>query len=186
MVVSRPIVVTVTPAAKDQSGLLAMPTVALAPVLLASPTLPEPQATLPGWAAPSFDLRVINVPGLETISLAGMKGKPVMLGYFTTWCTTCREEFPVVNRVYEQMKDQVQFVYVNGGESENLVNTYIQQMGIKLPVILDYNAQLSHELRVQVLPTSFFIDSNGRIVNYYMGAMTEEILLDRLSKIIGQ
>jgi thiol-disulfide isomerase/thioredoxin len=173
--------VTATPVDVGQSVI-----VQLAPTLSASPTAPQPIATLPGWPAAPFELPVINVPGVETISLESLKGKSTMLGYFTTWCTTCRTELPVVAKIYEQMKDQVQFVYINGGESEPVVSKFIQEMGVNFPVILDYNTSVSHAYRVQVLPTSFFIDSNGRIVNYYLGAMTEDVLLDRLSKIIDQ
>lgn len=183
-IVAAPPTATLTPGAPLPPETTSLP--GLAPELLASPTNPQPLATLPGWPAAPFELRALNVPNVETIRLEDLKGKPTLLGFFATWCITCRTELPVVVKVHEQMKDRVQFVYIDYGETDPALNKFIQDMGINFPVLIDYDGKVGNAYRVLAMPTSFFIDSNGRIVNHYIGVMTEEILTDRLNRIIDQ
>ena len=160
------------------------------PSLAPTSSLPSPTGvpillpTLPGWPAANFDLPALNT-NANRLSLLDLRGKPLLLGFFATWCFPCRYEIPGIIAAYQEHMDQMQFVYVDMKEAEGVVQAFIQKMSIPYPVVLDYDSEVARSYRVQSVPTTFFIDSKGRIVNVYLGVMTPDILETHILKLQG-
>jgi thiol-disulfide isomerase/thioredoxin len=155
------------------------------PTSLPSRTPPPPTATLPGYAAASFDLAALNADGAERISLENLHGRPVVLNFFATWCSPCRQEIPLLSRLYTQNKDRVHFVAIALGESAPTVKQFIQAMRITYPVLLDSQRTTERAYRIRGIPTTYFLDTNGRIVDQHLGVLTEEALQKYLNELTG-
>jgi thiol-disulfide isomerase/thioredoxin len=151
----------------------------------ASPA-PALLSTLPGQPAAPFHLTALNHPGFETISLDSLQGQPVLLSFFATWCTSCRQEIPLFRSASARYNDRVQFILVNMGEPASKVRQYIQELQLPFPVLLDPDYTLERPYQVRGLPTSYFLDPQGRIVDQYLGVMTEKALNQRLDRLLGQ
>lgn len=143
-------------------------------------------STLPGQPAAPFQLAALNAPGVETFSLDSLQGRPVLLSFFATWCTSCRQEMPLFREAFARYHDRVQFILIDLGEHAPRVKQYIRDFQLPFPVLLDPKYTLERPYRVRGLPTSYFLDPHGRIVDQYLGVMTEKALQQRLDRLLGQ
>ncbi len=117
--------------------------------------------------APAFKL-----PGLDgkPLSLADSRGKVVLLNFWATWCGPCREEIPDLIELQNKYKDRLQIIGLAVDEEESApVAKFVRESGINYPV-----AMASPELRfkyggIAALPTSFILDSEGRVVQKHEG-----------------
>lgn len=152
-----------------------------------SPTFPAtPVSTLAGYPAPNFDLLAVNTSDYQSLSLAALGGRPAVLVFFTTWCPTCRQLAPKIIAAAAQADPTIQIIGIDILENRAVVEEYVQRMGITYPVLLDLNGETSKAFRVAVLPTIYFLDSNGRIVNLFTGVPGDDILANRIARMIGQ
>jgi len=132
--------------------------------------------------APSFVLPSID--GQEK-SLEDFKGKPLMLHFWATWCPACREELPTFQRLYEELGPSgFNIVAINVGESPEKVKKFVEEMGLTFPILLDPKREVANRYRVMGLPTTYWIDSSGKIVDLTLGGpLPEDFILEKLSKI---
>jgi thiol-disulfide isomerase/thioredoxin len=164
-----------------------LPAMVTLPATSTSPATSTLQATstLPGYAAADFDLAALNA-GVEKISLESLKGRPVVLNFFATWCTTCRQEIPRLAHAYTQNEGKIHFIAIDLGDSLPGVKKFIREMGIPYPVLLDHQRASERSYQIRGIPTTYFLDSNGRIVDMYLGVIPEKILKQRLNQLIGR
>lgn len=135
-----------------------------------------------GQPAPDFTLRG---PKGETVRLADFAGQPLLINFWATWCPPCRFEMPLLQQTYEKLKDKGFVVLaVDVQEGPELVNPYIEQMGLTFPVALDRGGSVANAYRVAALPTTVFVDSNGIVTNIHRGALVESTLQRYLDEII--
>ena len=160
-------------------------------VVAASPTpvppaaSPAPEVGLsPGQTAPDFTLPLVNDPQKETLRLSDLRGGPVVLSFWTTWCPYCRVQTPVLVTAYQKYADQgVQLVGVDVKDDRSQVEAYLAEHGINYPVVLDAKGDAAKQYEVQGFPTTYFIDDAGRIVAVKVGALTPEQLEGYLQKL---
>jgi peroxiredoxin len=132
-----------------------------------------------GAAAPDFELESLDG---ETIRLSQFKGKPVLLSFGATWCPPCREEVPIVQAAHENHPELI-VLLVDADESAGVVQPFVNEMGITHSVLLDGNSRVSRTYRVNGIPTSFFIGTDGIIRAMMVGQLTPDVLADKLSMI---
>ena len=72
---------------------------------------------------------------------------------------------------------------VNMQEAQEPVKTFVDRYGLKFPILLDVTGQVSQVYRVSSLPTSFFIDKNGKIASFNVGALNRSAMAKRLGDI---
>ena len=130
-----------------------------------------------GIGKPAPDFWFDNAEGQST-SLSDFKGKIVLLNFWTTWCTYCRQQMPYIEQVYEEWPgEELVVLAINVGESSDDVASFMQSQELTHPVLLDSKGQVYTRYVVPGLPTTFFIDKEGLIQNYRIGAFesTEQI-----------
>jgi thiol-disulfide isomerase/thioredoxin len=133
--------------------------------LLTRPDLPgEPMAL----ALP--DATLVDVAGAP-VSLASLRGRPLLLNFWATWCPPCDEEMPALEALHRQQND-VAVVAVNLQETPAVVARYAQVQGLTLPVLLDSDGALADQLDVTYLPTTFFVDEQGIMRSRVRHALT--------------
>lgn len=132
-----------------------------------------------GEPAPALTLKDIDG---KTVSLAQLRGKPVFINAFATWCPPCKLELPGIVKAYPQYKDQVVFLGVDEQEDAELVTPFLKRFGITYQVALDPGS-FADAYEVHSLPWSFFIDKDGVVRKIERGFMTPDELKGNLAAI---
>ena len=137
-----------------------------------------------GFLAP--DLTLMGLSG-EPVSLEEFRGQPVILNFWASWCGPCRAEMPALEQVTTRYADEgLVVLLVNQGETETIISDFLTEMGLALPVLLDRELNATKLYRVQALPTTFFIDREGRIQDLTIGGpMTDAYLSSRVLSLLG-
>lgn len=104
-------------------------------------------------------------------SLSDYKGKKIFLNFWATWCPPCRTEMPSMQRVYKQMdKDKYVMLAVNIREGKGKVKSFAGDNGYTFPILLDNDGRIASKYAVRGIPTTYFIDNNGKVVNKIVGS----------------
>jgi len=118
---------------------------------------------------PAPDFKLDDLTG-RPLSLAGSHGKVILLNFWATWCGPCREEIPDLIALQKRYKDRLQIIGISVDDDDpDVVKKVVDQTGINYPVAL-----ASPEVRmayggIVALPTSFVLDSEGRVVQKHEG-----------------
>ena len=140
---------------------------------------PAPQV---GHPAPDFTLTTTDG---ETVTLSELRGKPVLLNFWATWCPPCRAEMPHIQSAFEEYEEAgLLILAVDQQESRAEVLAFAQAFGLTFPLALDTTGQVGMTYLARALPTSYFIDREGIIRDKFIGPMTLPILEDRLNAIM--
>ena len=103
------------------------------------------------------------------VTLAGMRGKPVLVHFWATWCPICRLEEDSIDALAED--HQVITIATTSGEAAE-VRSYLQQNGLGFPVLLDETGEVGRAWGVKGVPASFIIDADGDIAHATVGYST--------------
>ena len=120
--------------------------------------------------APDFELT--NLEG-EEVSLSDYRGQYVILNFWATWCPPCREEIPDLNQFHEENKKEFVVLAVNLGEAKQKVRQFISYGGYTFPVLLDKGKEIGREYKISAIPTSYFINPQGKIKYIKKGAVSK-------------
>jgi len=127
-----------------------------------------PSVAQVGAPAPDFQLQDLNG---KTVSLSSLRGSPVMLNFWATWCPPCREEMPFIQQIYEEWSDRgLVLLAVDMGESPARVESFLQSYNLSLPVLMDIRQDVAGQYGIMGIPTTFFIDKDGILQNRKVGA----------------
>lgn len=141
------------------------------------PQTTEPQATEPDYTAPDFT--VYDAQG-NPVKLSDLKGTPVVLNLWASWCPPCREELPDFQRMYEKYGDRVAFMMVNMTdgvqETQAKAQKHIDDNGFTFPLYFDHNGEAAYAYYATSLPQTFFINDKGELYTYYPGMISAELL----------
>ena len=129
------------------------------------------------------DFTVTDLDGNE-VKLSDYNGKPIVINFWATWCTPCKSERPLFEKAYKENED-IQFLMVNLTSKDKLssVNEIMAKNGYTFDVLLDNSGEASEKYGIYSIPTTYFIDKNGNIVNHTVGVMEEEVLNEKLDLI---
>jgi cytochrome c biogenesis protein CcmG/thiol:disulfide interchange protein DsbE len=111
---------------------------------------------LVGKSAPQFTLPTLSDGVLSSDDL---KGRPLVVNFWASWCLPCREEAPTFRAKYEKYKgQQVQFLGVNVQDSKEDARAFVDEFDLTFPSVRDTNLKLHNSFGVRGLPETFFID----------------------------
>lgn len=129
---------------------------------------------------PEFQVTTTNG---ETLHLSDLRGKYVMIDFWSSWCPPCRAEAPVLVEAYEKWSERgVEFVGISIWDNERAVVPFMESRGITYPVAID-DGTLTVEFGVQGIPEKFLLDRNGEIVRKVIGPNTQRSLDDILADL---
>jgi thiol-disulfide isomerase/thioredoxin len=140
-----------------------------------------PQAKMVGQDAPPFALALVaNAPnGQAELALADLKGKPVVLDFWATWCGPCQAEAPILNKVAQRYKDRgLVVVGVNTSDAPGNAGPWIKGHGITFPIVYDPD-EVAPKYGVENLPTLVLVSKEGKVLAVRTG-VTSDSELDRL------
>jgi len=134
-----------------------------------------------GSLAPDFSL--LTVDG-EQITLSELRGHPVMINLWATWCAPCRIEMPHIQDRFERYaEDGFIVLAVDFDEPAEFVAEFRDELGLTFDLLLDPGAEVQELYRNRSYPSTFFIDANGVIQVQHIGLMTEGQLDENLAAI---
>ncbi len=133
---------------------------------------PEAEGTPVSAGDQAADFNLESLDG-TTVSLDKLRGKVVFLNLWATWCGPCREEMPSMETLYDELKNQKDFVMLavsQDTKGRQVVAPYVQKNGYHFRILLDPENKVSGLYDVSGVPETFIIDRKGRIVAHHMGA----------------
>lgn len=142
-----------------------------------SPALEPPglPTTIPAHSqAPEFALPALDG---DTVTLSSYRGQVVLVNFWASWCVPCQEEIPALQAAYQALQAQG-FVVVGvnlrdrerpGAEGDTDVRDFVQRFAIDYPIVIDQDGAVGRAYSVSVIPTSFLIDREGKVLEVRIG-----------------
>jgi thiol-disulfide isomerase/thioredoxin len=141
--------------------------------------------------APNFDARIIaNAENLGVmggdgspparVELSSLRGHPVVLDFWATWCGPCQAEAPIVNTIAQRYKDKgLVVIGVNTSDEDGLAERFVRKKGLSFPNVYDENNTIARQYGVSSLPTLVVVSKTGKVVAIRRG-VTSDSALDEL------
>lgn len=121
----------------------------------------EPKSVV-GTQAPDFTLAAVR-PGEGPISTQNLRGKPVVVNFFASWCISCRIEARLLQRTWEEFRNEELIVlgitYQDAAEDSL---EFIERFGLTYPAARDPNLEVAFRFGVLGVPETYFIDHQWR------------------------
>ncbi len=152
----------------------------LALVLLAAPEMVPPQkAELLGHSAPEVTLTLADG---KTTKLSDLKGKPVVLSFWASWCGPCRKELPALAALAAKRGD-VHFLAVNVDRDRAPAEKFLKELKLPLPIAFDPDSAVVSQFDVVVMPTMFMVDKNGTVKFRKTGFAADKGLVELIAAL---
>ena len=112
------------------------------------------------------DFTLPDVQG-HLVRLADLRGRPVLINIWATWCYPCREEMPSMNALYKDygVKGLAMVAIATDTGGKPVVAPFLQAYGLTFPVLLDPQNMVGTQLQVPGIPTSYLLDKRGRVTD---------------------
>ena len=112
----------------------------------------------------------------QPVALESHRGRPLVINLWATWCPPCRREMPVLQQAQHEYPD-VTFLFVNQGETPQIVTNFLATTGLNLShVLFDAGGKLATQVGSMALPTTLFYDADGRLVGSHLGELSRASL----------
>jgi cytochrome c biogenesis protein CcmG/thiol:disulfide interchange protein DsbE len=142
------------------------------------------EAALSGDTARDFTLPLF---GGGELRLSDLRGKVVMVDFWSSWCPPCREEAPVLAATYRRYREQgVEFIGVAIWDTEEEATKFIRREGLDYPSGLDDDGSITIDYGVTGIPEKYFIDREGRLVRKFIGPVSAWDLERVLTGLLAQ
>ncbi len=133
-----------------------------------------------GQNAPKFDVQFFDGYEWETRSVASldeMRGRPVVLNFWASWCVECRYETDVLEAAWVKYRDDgVVFLGVAYADVEPKSIAYMEEFNVTFPHAPDLGTAISRDYEITGVPETFFIDKDGVIRHVQIGAVNQQML----------
>lgn len=149
-------------------------------------------AQVSGTAAlgePAPEVTLTDFDG-ESFSLQDFEGRPVVMNFWASWCPFCIAEMPDFEKVHRSLADEVVFLGIDQcescqGGSREAAERLVRETGVSYRLAEDPDGSVFVAFAGSSMPTTVFIDADGRVVEHVGGMLTEPQLRERLSRLFG-
>lgn len=138
-----------------------------------------------GETAPDFELETLEG---EAVKLSDYRGKKVILNFWATWCPPCRAEMPHMQKYYEHQaeKDNVEVLAVNLTTKDHgmeKITSFVSEYKLSFPILLDSKGAMGSVYQAVTIPTSYILDTEGRVQSKFVGPMDQETIVKLIKNI---
>lgn len=130
--------------------------------------------------APDFRLSGVK----SEVKLSSYRGKPVYVDFWASWCGPCRKSFPWMNGMQEKYGNKIKIIAVNLDQDRAEADKFLAQNPPKFTIAFDPEGKTAEAYKVKAMPSSYLIDSAGRIVSGHAGFRGQD--KEELEKLIEQ
>lgn len=120
-------------------------------------------------SGPAPDVTLKSTKG-ENIRLADLKGQVVMVNFWASWCGPCRQEMPLLEKMYNDYKDAgFMLLGVNVDAEIEDRDRFLKETPVSFPILDDSANEATEAFGVEAMPSSYFVDKNGNLVHLHKG-----------------
>lgn len=141
------------------------------------PIAPEINALAPPFVLPTLD----DVP----TALWDLRGQPVILNFWATWCAPCEIEMPELQTFYAQYGTQVRLLAINLGETAEIAQGWVERFDLTFDALLDVDGTVASLYRLRAQPSTFIITPDGIIAQAFFGPVTFAALRDAVAPFLS-
>ncbi len=132
---------------------------------------PKIGSRAPGFTMIGADGNSLNLYDLD---------RPVLLNFWNSGCKPCRDEMPLLQRVYDERRDEgLMLLAVNIGQSPAWIRSFTEDNNLHIPILFDVNATIARQYQIRYLPTSFFIDADLIVQEMVIGSFPTEAAIEK-------
>jgi cytochrome c biogenesis protein CcmG, thiol:disulfide interchange protein DsbE len=131
-------------------------------------------------AAPPLPTQVLRGPAVD---LASLRGRPALINFWASWCGPCKQEAPELERLARRLHGEARLVGVDWNDTTANATAFIRAHGLTYPNLRDGSSQVGNAFGLTGLPTTFVIDSQGRVVRTLRGPQTGATLREGLASV---
>ena len=111
------------------------------------------------------------------LELSNLRGRPVVLDFWATWCGPCQAEAPIMNAIAQRYKDKgLAVVGVNTSDEDGLAERFVRKKGLGFPIVYDENNTIAKQYGVSSLPTLVVVSKTGKVVAVRRGVTSDSAL----------
>ncbi len=114
----------------------------------------------PAVDKPVLDFSLVRLDG-QQVETKDLRGHPVLINFWATWCGPCQIEMPYIEEAYETFTPDLIVLAVNADEPADKVQAFIDDLGLKFDVLLDPGSSVQELYRVTAFPTTYLVDQDG-------------------------
>ncbi len=168
----------------------AMPEATAAPQATDAPEAQKPaEVAGPVFRNMAKDFTAYTDDG-AAVSLKEMRGKPVVVNFFASWCGPCKYEMPYFEEFYIQYGDEVEFMMVNlcafGNDTKDAAKKMVKEGGYTFPVYFDTEGDAALTYAVRSMPTTLFISAEGELKGQEIGMIDHETLKRTVEAMVAE
>lgn len=127
-----------------------------------------------GDSAPDCSAHYID--GKQTLTLAEHQNKVLYLDFWASWCPPCKQSFPSLNRLHNELKNQgFEVVAINLDENKNDALEFLQNTPVDFSVVYDGEGKCPEAFKVMGMPASYIIDKKGIVREVRLGFDEDEL-----------
>lgn len=139
-------------------------------------------APVEGHLAPDFEMGYADGRRLR---LSDLRGQPVLINFWASWCGPCRVEMPELIEAYTAHRAEgLEVIAVNVQEESAVAQAFAAEVGMPFRIVVDPTGDISRRYQVRNLPSSIFIDREGVVRARWMGILSREQLQKHLREIL--
>jgi len=131
---------------------------------------PARRKTLPDLRGPAL------TPPPAEIKLGGLRGRPAFIDVWASWCVPCREEAPLLARLWREHRREIRFLGIDVEDSRGDARRFVRRYGLGYASVFDRKASMADRLGFFGLPTAYLVDRQGRIAAKLIGKQKEATL----------
>src|SRR3990172_377657 len=145
-----------------------------APSVFGAPAVQQSRQAIP-FSMKTFDGR--------DVSLQELKGKPVVVNFFASWCGPCQLEAPALRDAWSEFGNRVEFLAVAIDDSEEGARGFLKEFKLEFTARLDSTGEIMKDYNIYGIPKTYIIDRTGLVVYEHSGVIMKEDL-DKAIKLI--
>lgn len=137
-------------------------------------------STMEGRVAPPFALQ--DMDG-NPVSLESLRGTPVVINFWATWCVPCKQEHPYLQEAARAYEGRVRFLGVLYGDEPATARAFLGRYGSSYPTLVDADQSTAIDYGVAGVPETFFVNAEGQIVRKVSGPVNMAVLVETLESM---
>jgi peroxiredoxin len=123
-----------------------------------------------GALAPPFNATTVEG---DVVNLIDLRGSPVIINFWATWCGPCAAEMPELQAFYEaHQQDGIRLLGVNLGEDTEQILSWVERYELTFDLLLDPDGEIADLYRLRGQPSTYIVSSEGVITSVFYGATT--------------
>ena len=115
--------------------------------------------------------------------LVGLRGRPVVVNVWASWCGPCRVEAPLLQRAANRYRGDVAFLGIDSKDEAGAGRAFLDRFGIRYPNLFDDTGEIQGALNVRGFPTTYVFDRRGRLTAKVFGGISEQTLAARIADV---